>query len=101
LDRKKRYDVYTEVHMEAVKVGVREFRQRLASFLEADAPVAITRHGETVGFYIPTRKKPKNEDLTALRTAASRLDAMLEAAGVGEDELVEEFKKARRRSRKQ
>ena len=86
--------------MQAVKVGVREFRERLASFPETGAPVAITRHGETVGFYIPTRRKPKNEDLSALRAAAAQLDAMIEAAGVTEDDLVEDFKKARRRSRK-
>jgi len=85
---------------QAVKVGIREFRERLATFLEAGAPVAITRHGETIGFYIPTRRKPKNEDLTALRTAAAQLDAMIEAAGVTEDELVEDFKKARRSGRK-
>jgi antitoxin (DNA-binding transcriptional repressor) of toxin-antitoxin stability system len=86
--------------MQAVKVGIREFRERLASFLETGAPLAITRHGETVGFYIPTRRKPKNEDLSALRAAAAQLDAMIEAAGVTEDDLVEDFKKARRRSRK-
>jgi antitoxin (DNA-binding transcriptional repressor) of toxin-antitoxin stability system len=86
--------------MQAVKVGVREFRERLASFLETGAPVAITRHGETVGFYIPARHKPKNEDLSALRAAATQLDAMIEAAGVTEDDLVEDFKKARRSSRK-
>jgi antitoxin (DNA-binding transcriptional repressor) of toxin-antitoxin stability system len=86
--------------MEAVKVGIREFRERLASFLETGAPVAITRHGETVGFYIPTRRKPKNEDLSALRAAAAQLDAMIEAAGVTEDDLAEDFKKARRSSRK-
>ena len=86
--------------MQAVKVGVREFRERLASFLETGAPVAITRHGETVGFYIPTRRKPKNEDLSALRAAAAQLDAMIEAAGVTEDDLVEDFKKARRSGRK-
>jgi len=86
--------------MKAVKVGIREFRERLASFLETGAPVAITRHGETVGFYIPTRRKPKNEDLSALRAAAAQLDAMIEAAGVTEDDLVEDFKKARRSSRK-
>jgi predicted CopG family antitoxin len=39
--------------------------------------------------------------LTALRTAAAQLDVMLEAAGVAEDELVEEFKRGRRRNRKQ
>jgi len=86
--------------MQAVKVGIREFRERLASFLETGAPLAITRHGETVGFYIPTRRKPKNEDLSALRAAAAQLDAMIEAAGVTEDDLVEDFKKARRSSRK-
>jgi antitoxin (DNA-binding transcriptional repressor) of toxin-antitoxin stability system len=86
--------------MQVVKVGIREFRERLASFLEARAPVAITRHGETVGFYIPTRRKPKNQDLSAMRAAAAQLDAMIEAAGVTEDELVEDFKSARRSSRK-
>jgi antitoxin (DNA-binding transcriptional repressor) of toxin-antitoxin stability system len=86
--------------MHAVKVGIREFRERLASFLEAGAPVAVTRHGETVGFYIPTRRKPKNEDLTALKTAAAQLDTMIEAAGATEDDLLEDFKKARRGGRK-
>ncbi len=34
-------------------VGIREFRGQLSSFLESTTPVAITRHGETVGFYVP------------------------------------------------
>ena len=33
--------------MSAIKVGVREFRERIASFLESDTPVAVTRRGET------------------------------------------------------
>ena len=37
--------------METVRVGMREFRSKLAQYLlEADTPIAITRHGETVGF---------------------------------------------------
>ncbi len=34
--------------------------------------------------------------LAALRTAAAQLDALLAASGVTEDELVNEFKEARR-----
>jgi hypothetical protein len=39
------------VDMESIKVGVREFREQIASFLESDTPVVVTRRGETVGVY--------------------------------------------------
>jgi hypothetical protein len=36
--------------------------ERIASFLESDTPVAVTRRGETLGVYVPTRRKrPKTE----------------------------------------
>jgi hypothetical protein len=38
--------------MTTIKVGVREFRERIASFLESDTPVAVTRRGETLGVYM-------------------------------------------------
>jgi antitoxin (DNA-binding transcriptional repressor) of toxin-antitoxin stability system len=82
--------------MQTQKVGIREFRERLAAFLESSAPVAITRHGETVGYYIPARPSRNELDLTALRNAAAQLDALLAASGATEDELVNEFKEARR-----
>jgi len=54
--------------MGTVRVGVREFRERTASFLESDTPVAITRHGETRGVYVPTpRKQPKTADVAELK----------------------------------
>ena len=31
------------------KVGIREFRENLASYLKSQTPVAITRHGTTIG----------------------------------------------------
>jgi hypothetical protein len=58
--------------------------------------VAITRHGETVGFYVPVRRKREQADLEALRKAGEQLDAMIAAAGTTEDELVEDFNAARR-----
>ena len=66
--------------MQTQKVGIREFRERLATFLEASGPVAITRHGETVGYYIPARPSKDAAHLAALRTAAAQLDALLAAA---------------------
>lgn len=83
--------------MESLKVGIREFRSQLPHYLlEVGQPLAITRHGETIGFYIPTREKPGSDDLKALRAAAEKLDALLETSGIDSDEIVEEFNIKRR-----
>jgi hypothetical protein len=84
--------------MTTIKVGVREFRERIASFLESDTPVAVTRRGETLGIYVPTRRKrPHTADASELKAAADRLAAVL--ADVDEEELVAEFKQLRRRGK--
>lgn len=84
--------------MTTTKIGVREFRERIASFLESDTPVAVTRRGETLGVYVPTRRKrPKSADLSELKAAADRLAEVL--ADVDEEELVSEFKQLRRRGK--
>ena len=36
--------------METKSVGIREFRAGLAEFIDSKQPVAVTRHGQTVGF---------------------------------------------------
>jgi PHD/YefM family antitoxin component YafN of YafNO toxin-antitoxin module len=84
--------------MTTIKVGVREFRERIARFLESDIPVAVTRHGETVGVYIPTRRKqPKTAAVEELKAAAERLAELL--ADADEEEVVAEFKQLRRQKR--
>ncbi len=35
--------------METVKAGMRGFRENLADYPESSKPLAITRHGETLG----------------------------------------------------
>ena len=85
--------------MQSAKVGIREFRENLASYIESSTPVAITRHGETVGFYVPARRKRQQADLDALRKAGEQLHALIAAAGVSEDDLIADFKKARRGAR--
>lgn len=82
--------------MGAVKVGIREFREKLASYvLESDMPLAITRHGDTVGYYIPARRKRSEAERSALREAAARLQKMLEAEGISEEEVIADFKRWR------
>jgi hypothetical protein len=40
--------------METQRVGIREFRDKLATYLlESDKALAITRHGDTIGYYLP------------------------------------------------
>jgi antitoxin (DNA-binding transcriptional repressor) of toxin-antitoxin stability system len=84
--------------MATLKVGVREFRERIASFLESETPVAVTRRGETVGVYVPTpRKRSRSADLSELKAAADRLATALK--DVDEEEFVKEFKQMRRSGR--
>ncbi len=79
--------------MEPMRVGIREFREKLATYvLESDTPVAITRHGVTVGYFIPARRKRTDEERAALKEAAERLDTLLAANGITEDELAADFK---------
>ena len=87
--------------MGATKVGIREFRDNLANYLlESDAPVAITRHGDTVGYYIPARHRRTDGDRDALKEVAARMQAMLAAQGISEDEVLADFKKWRAGRRK-
>ena len=82
--------------MEAVKVGIREFREKLARYLlESEAPVAITRHGDTIGYYIPARRKRAETERAALKEAASRLQQVLAAEGISKEEVLADFKRWR------
>ena len=85
--------------METEKIGIREFRENLAGYLEGGRSLAITRHGETLGYFIPARKRNRKAELEAIRAAAKDLDAMIASWGASEDELVGEFKEIRQASR--
>jgi len=81
--------------MEPTKVGIRDFRENLSSYLESKTPVAITRHGSTIGIYVPTRPKTSVADLEALRIAGEKMQELIAAAGTTEDQIIEDFKKRR------
>jgi antitoxin (DNA-binding transcriptional repressor) of toxin-antitoxin stability system len=80
-----------------VRVGVREFRDELARYLESDAPLAITRHGQTVGYYIPARAPRDEKELDALRRGVEHLEALLNEQGVSVEEILREFRARRAR----
>ena len=85
--------------METEKVGMREFRENLAGYLEGGRPLAITRHGETLGFFIPAQKRSRRAEVEAMRAAAKELDAMIAAWGAGEEELMADYKEIQRAAR--
>jgi PHD/YefM family antitoxin component YafN of YafNO toxin-antitoxin module len=87
--------------METLKVGIREFRERLANYLlQTDKPVAITRHGDTVGYYLPARRKRSETERAALKAAAAHLHEILASQGLHEEEIMDDFKRWRRGRRK-
>jgi len=85
--------------MTATKVGIREFRAGLADYIEADSPVAVTRHGQTVGYFIPA-KGDRQAEAAALKAAAAKLDALLDLDDAEGDVAVEEFRQLRRAAKK-
>lgn len=84
--------------MEATKIGIREFRAGIAEFIASSTPVAVTRHGQTVGYFIPTQGQV-DADIAALKKASKTLDKLLAAKGVDVEELVADFKAVRRQAR--
>lgn len=82
--------------MKATKVGIREFRADLAEYIAACSPVAVTRHGQTVGYFIPVHGQAEAH-LVALKKAGQSLDKLLSAHGVYVEDIVADFKKARKK----
>lgn len=84
--------------MDALKVGIREFRNQLPHYLlKAGQAIAITRHGETIGYFIPSRDTKPASEIDKLKIAAAKLDALLQSSGVDTERVVAEFNARRRR----
>ena len=80
-------------------IGIREFREHLARHISGDTPLAITRHGLTIGYYIPVHQSMSETDLQALEDATQRLQALLDARGIDPEDLINDytaFRKTRR-----
>lgn len=83
------------------KVGIREFRAHLPKYVLTSVPVAVTRHGETVGYYIPTRHHTEQPELDGLIQAAQTLEKLLKTYDLTENQLLAEFRSLREKSPKE
>jgi antitoxin (DNA-binding transcriptional repressor) of toxin-antitoxin stability system len=81
------------------RIGVRELRQKLAEYLETGEPIEVTRHGQTVGFFIPVPRRPGQGEREALLAAGRRMDEELARLGLTEDELLVNFRRWRKTRR--
>jgi len=83
--------------MQALKVGIREFRTDLAEYIASKTPVTITRHGQTVGYFIPAQGQVE-ANIAALKQASKTLDELIQKHEIDIEQVVSEFKTVRKRS---
>lgn len=76
----------------ATRIGIRELRSRLASHLESSTPIEVTRHGRTIGLYVPLPQQGNLSDRDKVLEAGRLMQAELERLGLSEDELSADFK---------
>jgi len=85
----------------AVRVGIRELRARLAAHLEAATPIEVTRHGRTVGLYVPLPQESDLSEHERLLEAGRLMQAELQRLGLTEEELAADFKDWRHAQQRQ
>jgi antitoxin (DNA-binding transcriptional repressor) of toxin-antitoxin stability system len=81
------------------KVGIREFRNNIAKYVDGNTPLTVMKHGHTVGYYIPVQQNPEAEDYRALQQAAQIFDKMMHECGLDEEVLLQEFQAVRRQQK--
>jgi len=69
-------------------VGVREFRDHATTYLSGAEPVAVSKHGQVIGFYLPV-ERDQDQAQRALDRLAATVSKVLAATGMAEDDLAE------------
>lgn len=69
------------------RVGVREFRDHATRYLAGDEVLAVERHGEPIGFYIPTGKSKAKSFAQALERLEQTVRRVAAETGLSEEEL--------------
>jgi hypothetical protein len=71
-------------------VGVREFRDHATAYLSGSDPVAVSKHGRVIGFYIPL-DRDEDEIRRVVAKLGQSVQRILHETGMSEDELAELF----------
>jgi antitoxin (DNA-binding transcriptional repressor) of toxin-antitoxin stability system len=82
--------------------GIREIRARSAELLGGGEPVVVTKHGRVSGVFLPLDEPDRlptdlRRELAAV--LGRHLERRLDAQGVTEEQVVEDFRAHRRRRR--
>jgi hypothetical protein len=72
------------------QVGVREFRDHATLYLSGSDPIAVSKHGRVIGFYVPV-KRDEDEVRRALDRFGATVNRILQETGMTEDELADLF----------
>jgi hypothetical protein len=80
-------------------VSVRDFRDRASEMFRSDDVILVTRDGAPAGFYLPwdTPELPVEVRREVFLRLSEQIGAQLEAGGVSEQEVVDDFAAGRRR----
>lgn len=71
-------------------VGVREFRDHATSYLSGSNPVAVSKHGRVLGFYVPLQRDD-DEVKAAIAKLGETVGQVLTESGMSEEELATLF----------
>lgn len=71
-------------------VGVREFRDHATSYLSGSEPVAVSKHGRVVGFYVPVQRD-EDQARAAVAKLGETVGQVLAENGMSEEELASLF----------
>ena len=80
-------------------VSVRDFRDRASEMFRSDDVILVTRDGAPAGFYLPwdTPEVPVEVRREVFLRLSEQVGAQLEAGGVSEQEVLDDFAAGRRR----
>ncbi len=68
-------------------VGVREFRDHATTYLSGSDPIAVSKHGQVIGFYLPV-ERDSEQAKRAIENLGRSVEKVLEETGMSEDELA-------------
>ena len=69
-------------------VGVREFRDHATTYLSGSDPVAVSKHGQVIGFYIPV-ERDQEQAKRALEKLGVTVEKVRADSGLSEEELAQ------------
>ena len=63
------------------RVSIGKLRSNLANYLNSPQPIAIVRHGQTIGYYVPASVDQSEIEQKSLKQAVSKLEGLLQQRG--------------------